>query len=298
MNNILIVGAGAVGAFYGSRLALVPNTKVSVVCRSNYRAVVDQGFTISSPTFDTYTFRPYRTFASPDEAASSGLAWDYVVVSTKALPDVTDDSGILTNLVRKNHSAIVLIQNGLGVEDPYVQRFPSTPILSAVTAVSAAQTEPGIIKHNRWTRISIGPYLKTGNAPRDEQAEEFSIHKNNTFVKLLKDGGVEDANAHSHSSLQMIRWHKIAMNASMNPSAVLSGGTTSHIMSGDPELYLHLKGVMDEVLSTAPKVLKTPLPKDLATSEGILRSWQKNTSGSKPSMLLDVGGLNSMLLLY
>lgn len=44
---------------------------------------------------------------------------------------------------------------------------------------------------------------------------------------------------------------------------------------------------MEEVLSAAPKVLGTPLPKELATPEAILRSTKRNTSGSKPSMLLD-----------
>jgi 2-dehydropantoate 2-reductase len=145
-----------------------------------------------------------------------------------------------------------------------------------------------VIAHNRWTRISIGPYLpgstsSTGTNP----AETTAIERNRMFIKLLKDGGIEDAEEYSHAKLQMVRWHKIAINASMNPSAVLSGGLTNNAMVIDPELYLHLKAVMEEVLSTAPKVLGTPLPKEFATPEAILRSTQKNTSGSKPSMLLD-----------
>lgn len=286
MTNILILGAGAIGAFYGSRLAQVPDVQVSVVCRSNYNAVSRAGFSISSPTFGSYTFVPYRVFANPKEAADSEIPWDYIVVSTKALPDVSDDSDILTGLV-KNHTNIVLVQNGLGVEDPYAKRFPSTIILSAVTIASAAQTEPGVIKHNRWTRISIGPYLPgLGNAAAAEEGHK-ATKQNQNLVRLLKEGGIKDAEQYSHSKLQIVRWHKIAINASMNPSAVLSGGTTNNAMAADPELYIHLKGVMDEVLSTAEKVLKTPLPKDLATSEAILKSTLRNTSGSKPSMLLD-----------
>jgi ketopantoate reductase len=53
---------------------------------------------------------------------------------------------------------------------------------------------------------------------------------------------------------------------------------------------------MDEVLTTAPKVLGTSLPKELATSEAILKSTQRNTSGSKPSMLLDWEGGKRMEL--
>ena len=285
--NILIVGAGAVGAFYASRLALVSSTLVSVVCRSNYKAVLANGFSVSSPKYGSYTFTPHRTFADPKKAASSKIKWDYIVVSTKALPDVSDDSEILEGLVG-SATAIVLIQNGLGVEEPYLKRFPAATILSAVTIVSAAQTEPGIIKHNRWTRISVGPYLpgSTSSTGKNEK-ENKAIESNGRFVKLLQAGKIKDAEEYSHSKLQMVRWHKIAINASMNPSAVLSNGTTNNAMAMDPELYIHLKGVMDEVLSTAPKVLGTPLPKEFATSEALLKSTQKNTSGSKPSMLLD-----------
>jgi len=201
---------------------------------------------------------------------------------------VSDDSQILLGLVKEGHTAIVLVQNGLGVEDPYVKRFPNATVLSAVTIVSAAQTSPGVIVHNRWTRISIGPYLpRSTPTTLSSSAETVAIEKNRIFVKLLQEGGIADAEEYSHSKLQMVRWHKIAINASMNPSAVLSGGSTNNAMSTDPELYLHLKGVMEEVLATAPKVLDTPLPKELATPEAILRSTKRNTSGSKPSMLLD-----------
>jgi 2-dehydropantoate 2-reductase len=286
--RVLIVGAGAVGAFYASRLAQVPDVQVSVICRSNYKAVAASGFSVSSPKYGDYTFTPSRTFANPKEAVAANITWDYIVVSTKALPDVSDDSEILSGLVKKRHTAIVLIQNGLGVEDPYSKRFPHATILSAVTIVSAAQTSPGAIKHNRWTRISIGPYLPgTTDSIGSNEAQKTAINLNKMFVMLLQKGGIKDAEEYSHAKLQMVRWHKIAINASMNPSAVLSNGTTNNAMSTDPELYIHLKGVMDEVLSTAPKVLGTPLPKEFATPEAILKSTTKNTSGSKPSMLLD-----------
>lgn len=286
--KILIVGAGAIGAFYASRLATVSDTEVSVICRSNYSAVVSRGFSITSPKYGSSTFVPRHTFANPQEAVQADQVWDYILVSTKALPDVSDDSIILEGLVKEGHTAIVLVQNGLGVEDPYIRRFPNAIILSGVTIASAAQNKPGEITHNRWTRISIGPYLPgTTDSTSHDAAGKKAIQLNKSFIKLLKDGGIADAEEYSHAKLQMVRWHKIAINASMNPSSVLSGGTTNHAMSTDPELYLHLKGVMDEVLSTAPKVLGTPLPKEFATPEQILRSTQRNTSGSKPSMLLD-----------
>ncbi|PSN71431.1 2-dehydropantoate 2-reductase [Corynespora cassiicola Philippines] len=285
--QILIVGAGAIGAFYASRLALAPDTQVSVICRSNYSAVSQHGFRIRSPQYGSYTFVPTHVFSSPEQARSSGIAWDYLVVATKALPDVSDDSRMLEGLVAEG-TAVVLVQNGLGVEDPYAQRFPGAVVLSAVTIASCAQPEHGVVVHNRWTRINSGaylPHLDTGAAAKAGDARAVQV--NGAFVALLKEGGVKDAEAYEHAKLQLVRWHKIAINASMNPSSVLAGCVSNNSMALDSELQLHLKGVMQEVLDTAPKVLGKPFPPEFASADQILRSTQKNTSGSKPSMALD-----------
>jgi 2-dehydropantoate 2-reductase len=265
--DVLIFGAGAIGAFYGSRIAQSPNTRVSVVCRSNYNAVAANGFRIESHNFGTYTWTPHQVFPNP--AAAKGN-WNYVVVSTKALPDVSDDSALLEGLIQPGTS-IVLIQNGLGVEEPYYTRFPEAHILSAVTIASCAQPEHGFIKHSRWTRINVGPY-KTS-----KDAEEF--------VKLLD--GIKDASAYTEEKMQLLRWHKIAINAAMNPSSVLSGGTDNRSMSADPDMAEHLLGMMGEVMDTARKVVGKDFPKDFATKEQILKSTLRNPSGSVPSMQQD-----------
>lgn len=288
--RILLVGAGAIGAFYGSRLATVADTAVSALCRSNYKAVKANGFRVTSPKYSETVFRPEYTFANPTEAREAGLSWDYLLVATKALPDVSDDSALLEGLVGPQTS-IVLVQNGLGVEAPYQKRFPASTILSAVTIASAAQPSHGIIQHNRWTRISIGPYLphldSNSNDTTHQSTDDLALSRNAKLIDLLTQAGISDAESYDHAGLQFVRWHKIAINAAMNPSSVLSGGSTNQEMSLDPELARHLLGVMNEVLETAPRVLGQPLPKKLATAEAILRSTQKNASGSKPSMQLD-----------
>lgn len=274
---MLIFGAGAIGAFYASRLALNDNTNVSVICRSNYKTVKSNGFTITSPQFGDYRWAPTRTFANAAEAQKTAVKWDFVIVTTKALPDVSDDSELLEGLIEKG-TAIVLIQNGLGVEEPYQRRYPDAIILSAVTIASAAQPEHGHVKHNKWTRINSGAY------PSDTSE---ATQRNTKFVELLKAAGIKDASAYSAEKMQLLRWHKLAINAAMNPSSVLSGGVSNATMAQDPALYEHLKGVMDEIFEVGPKVAGSPFPQDFATAEQILRSTKRNTSGSKPSMQLD-----------
>ncbi|KAH9880467.1 hypothetical protein IAQ61_000758 [Plenodomus lingam] len=303
--TILIVGAGAIGAFYASRLALAPNVSVSVICRSNYTAVSSSGFSLTSPQYGDYNFVPAHTFRDTEEARASGIAWDYIVVSTKALPDVSDDSAILTGLVG-GETAIVLIQNGLGVEEPYRTRFPQAPICSAVTIASCAQPQPGVIVHNRWTRINSGPYLphldtlpstnSTTTSPTTTNGtplptDPTAIHKNETFIRLLVTGGIKDATPYPHSKLQLLRWHKLAINASFNPSSVLTLCPPNHTLASDPESRLHLLATMHEILATAPKILGEPMPEDFASPEQIIASTLRNTSGSRPSMALDwLGG--------
>ena len=294
--RILLVGAGSIGAFFSSRLATVSDVLVSALCRSNYKAVKANGLQITSPYYGDYIFKPEHTFAHPAEVRLTkrelGLDWDYLLVATKALPDVSDDSALLEGLVGEETS-ILLVQNGISIEEPYRKRFPNATILSAVTNASAAQPKPGVIKHNRWTKISIGPYLPRQDSGGDGGAHEgdrVAKERNAKFVQLLKDAGISDAEAFDHAGLQFVRWHKIAINAAMNPSSVLSGGCGNQALSTDPELSLHTRAVMDEVLSTAPKILNKPFPMKqlkLASTEQVLESVSKNTSGSRPSMWQD-----------
>lgn len=292
--QILIFGAGAVGAFYGALLARSapssssssssrpssPPPEVSVICRSNYAHVASNGFALSSPTFGRWHWRPTHVYPSPDAAARARKTWDYVVVATKALPDIGDDSAALSGLVAAG-TTLVLVQNGLGVERSYAARFPATPLLSAVTVVSAAQPSHGRIKHNRWTRISVGPY--GGNT-------DVAARRAVEFCELLRDGGVRDAEAYSAEKLQLLRWHKVAINAAMNPSSVLSGGAGNAGMANDEELARHLKGVMEEVLSAAETVCGAQMPREFASPEAILASTRRNDSGSRPSMWADWSG--------
>lgn len=215
-----------------------------------------------------------------------------------------DDSLSIESVVRRGlspgtGSTIALIQNGVGIEAPHRLRFPNNPIVSCVTVISAEQVSHGVVVQNRWTRISLGPY--SDGVGNDEKASSSS----STAMVLAKastqgmhalqswwsKGGIKDAEAHTEKELQLIRWHKLTINASMNPSAVLSGGTGNADMVLQPELRTHIRGVMDEIFFLAPRVLQVPEGKfperlGLASAEKIIKSTERN-KGAKPSMLLD-----------
>jgi 2-dehydropantoate 2-reductase len=216
--------------------------------------------------------------------------WDYVVVTTKALPDVVDDSVTIEPVVRDRKTCVVLIQNGFGVEAPHRARFPYNPIISGVTVISAELINPGTVRQNRWTRLSIGPYSDGGTGTRTAQMEDlqrYGARCVDELVYILTEyGGLRDAEAYDEIGLQTVRWHKLCINSAMNPSSILSGGIGNADMVLDPDLRHHLKSCMEEIFSAAPAVLGRPLPEKLARPEEILVSTERN-KGSKPSMLLD-----------
>ncbi|KAK3349292.1 ketopantoate reductase PanE/ApbA-domain-containing protein [Lasiosphaeria hispida] len=326
--HIVFVGAGAVGCFYASRLHYpTHNIHTSLIARSNYKALAADGVKLQTHTFGNYTFIPDAVFPSVAAATAAPISpngstrdWDFVIVTTKALPDQSDDTALIAPLVGPR-TCIVLIQNGVGVEAPYRARFPTNPTVSAVTVISAEQTSPGTVRQNRWTRIHLGPYsdsasfsasspvlVDNGGGEATTTAVGATVANPTPAISPaaaadlqargaaraaeLADwwtrlGGIRDVALSDEVGLQMVRWHKLCINAAFNPSAVLSGGRGNADMARDPELRVHLLGVMREIWGAAPGVLGRAFDeKEMATPEGILRSSERNV-GSKPSMLLD-----------
>ncbi|KAI0204499.1 2-dehydropantoate 2-reductase [Astrocystis sublimbata] len=307
--HVLFVGAGAVGCFYASRLHYPAHgVLTSLTARSNYKVIASSGVALQTRSFGDYTFLPHAVFpsvaaASPaQDGVSDGPSseqrppvdgWDYVIVTTKALPDRSDDAAMIAPLVSPR-TCIVLIQNGVGVEAPYRARFPQSPIVSAVTIVSAEQIEQGVIRQNRWTRISLGPYTygldDDGNEASSGRRDGLNARGHEGMQRLARWwselGGVRDVETHTELELQTIRWHKLCINAAFNSTAVLSGGRGNADQLTDPELRAHVAAVMAEIWDAAPKVLGAPFPDTLATPERIIRSNERN-AGARPSMLLD-----------
>lgn len=261
--------------------------RVSLVARSNYKAIEKSGVALQTRSFGDYTFHPEAAFPSVEAAGQASHGWDYIFVTTKALPDVSDDSAMIAPLVGPR-SCIVLIQNGVGVEEPFRKRFPDVPIVSAVTIVSAEQTSPGVIRQNRWTRVSIGPYTDgLGTTPAVAELSARGTQCTRDLTAWWRDaGGIKDVDPHDEIGLQTVRWHKLCINAAMNPSAVLSGGRGNADMVTDPELRRHLAGVMHEIWDSVPRILGRGFPDYMARPDKIIQSTERN-KGARPSMLLD-----------
>lgn len=262
--SILIVGAGAMGAFYGARLAQA-GARVAVVCRSDYAVVREQGFRITSGGA-TSTWRPAAVYRQVAEAAAAGGAPDYVVVTTKALP--TQDTAALISPAVGPRTVIALLQNGIDIEPPVAAAYPQHELLSVLAFVCLTRTAPGEIQHLAYGRLLLGTY-PTGETAAGQQ-----------LTALWRAAGLEVALV---PDVVTARWHKLAWNAAFNPLSVVGGEADTQRLLAAPASRALVRQVMVEVCAVAAAT-GHPLP---ATTLDDLIALTERTPPYQTSMLAD-----------
>jgi 2-dehydropantoate 2-reductase len=259
--RILVVGTGAIGGFYGGKLAQAGG-RVTTLCRSDYELVKSKGITVTS-TLGDFHFTPEKVIRDLGEY---GPPPDYILVGLKVLPEI-DTAAIIKEVVGAE-TAIVLLQNGVEIEEPVARAFPDNEIISGLAFICATRTSPGHIDHTDFGRVVIGRYPDSKSVKVEELARLFS-------EAGLKCEVTEDA--------VTARWRKLVWNAPFNPISVLAGGADTKTMVENHESVELARKVMEEVCKIAEAV-GHPLP------PGVVRENIEGTrrmSPYKSSMLVD-----------
>ncbi|KAF8513575.1 ketopantoate reductase PanE/ApbA C terminal-domain-containing protein [Hysterangium stoloniferum] len=179
--DVLVVGFGAVGALYSYILTLSGKVNVTCVARSNYQATLDEGIHIQSKRYGNIPgWRPHRIVKSVLDA--SDRPYSYVVVTTKALPQITPASSLLGPLLNPQAATLpvfVMLQNGLNVEkDIYSavkQLGKGEPrVISTALWVGTNILPRNIVDHSHNERMSIGIY-RPEYSPRVQNSVEEAI---------------------------------------------------------------------------------------------------------------------------
>lgn len=258
---ILVIGTGAIGGYYGAKLAQA-GARVSVVARSDFDWIQAEGIRVQSDEGETRLV-PEKVLRT---AREFGEIPDIVVVATKVTPGA-DTPGLVHGAVGPQTS-ILLIQNGIGIEEPVLRAFPDTEILSGLAFIAANRIGPGRILHLDYGRLTLGRY-PSGPSPRAE-----------VIRSLLESVGVPCLVT---EDVVTARWQKLVWNAPFNPMSVLAGGVDTQTILGSEESTRLARAVMEEVCRLAAAA-DHPLPPDVI---------EQNIQGTrvmkpyKTSMLLD-----------
>ncbi|KAJ2000111.1 hypothetical protein GGI04_004284 [Coemansia thaxteri] len=280
--RVLLFGAGALGSVFAWRLQASGRAEVTVVCRSNYEAVKQDGFRISSTMFGDHVYRPSRVARTVAEAVQDGTVFDFVIVSTKALPNIHDNSDMIAAAVGPQ-TAVLLIQNGIGIEDPFHVRLPRTPIVSVVAYIDTSQPANGVIEHGDNAMLFMGLHHAGGSPAADDSSAKERLLM---LSQMWNDGGVQCSVV---DNIQAFRWLKLVWNASFNTVAVASGGNDVAEVLRDPGCTRLVRRIMEEVYRVGEAATGAPLPeRGGVDGPDALIAWTARYPGVvAPSMLMD-----------
>lgn len=261
--KILLIGPGALGLFFISRIA--DKAEISVVARSDYEtAKARGGYQILSRQHGDLFFQPQilKAGEKPD------FEPDYLFVCLKAI-DELDQPALCAHAVGRN-TTIVIIQNGLGNEEPFRQAFPENEIISTAAYLGASRPEAGTVFHEDGGRLFFGEYPATCEPTAKLQWLEDAFNASNIPTKSVENVQVE-------------RWRKLLWNASFNPVSVLGGNADSAQMLATENAEELIRRIMLELCAIAESE-GIHLP-DQAVTDMI--EYTRAFIAYKPSMLQD-----------
>lgn len=256
-----VIGTGAIGGYYGGKLANA-GQEVHFLFHSDYDYVKENGLKVDSTNGDFHLrqVNPYKNTSNMPKC-------DVVLVGLKSTNNHLLKE-LLPPLLHKK-TLIILIQNGLGLEEDLQKDFPDLWIAGGLAFICSAKTGNGHITHYDEGRLNLGSY---------------SCPDNNLIEQVCNDlinAGVE---AKTQNLLQA-RWMKLVWNIPYNGMTVVMNTNTDELMNNeDIENLLH--EMMLEVIRGGNHMGKGKFVIPESYADDILEMTRKMVPYS-PSMKLD-----------
>lgn len=233
LRSYTVVGAGAVGLLYGTRLA-VAGHPVRWLVRSGADTMAAAGIEVTSEG-RTLRIDPAEVVVATEPGALP--ASDVVVVATKTtandrLAELLDGAGV-------PGATVAVFQNGLGAEQVVRDRVPEAgAVLGGLCFVCAHRRGPGRAEHLDYGAVTLAPLEPAHLAAADAVAAD------------LARAGVETAVL---ADLGVARWRKLVWNIPFNGLCTLLDASTDALLA-DPGARSLVAALMDEVIAGARAV--------------------------------------------
>ncbi len=255
-----IIGSGAVGTYYGAKLAHA-GTDVHLLVRGDLSEIRQHGIFVRGEN-ENFQVPKINSYNSTKEI---GLC-DLVMIAVKS----TSNSELIDLVPPLLHKQTMLLtlQNGLGNEEFLAERFGAEHVLGGLCFIAVRRHSKTEVERYDNGLIVLGEFGRPA-APRTHQiAAEFS----RAGIKY----SVTD-------TLALERWRKLIWNIPFNGLSIVAGGIDTAAIVRDENLRQLTLDLMNEVIVAANKC-GHQLPSD-AWREHMRRT--DSMSGYKPSTLSD-----------
>jgi 2-dehydropantoate 2-reductase len=230
--KIAIVGSGAVGGYYGARLAQHGH-QVHFLLRSDFQAVQQHGWTIQSCDGD-FILPANKVNAYEDPAKMPKV--DLVIVTLKSTANHQFAS--LIGPLLNEDTVILTLQNGLGNEESLAELFGVTRVLGGLAFTCINRTGPGQISHTDHGLIRLGEF-DGGPSPRANSIAEL-FNASGIHCQVLDD-------------LRYGRWDKLVWNVPFNGLGAAMDLTTDKLLANPAGRSL-VRQIMEEIVLTAAAI--------------------------------------------
>ena len=146
--KIAIMGAGAVGCYYGGMLARAGHDVTLIGRPQHVEAIMQNGLLLETQTFTEYV--PLKASTAPDAVQSAQL----VLCCIKSTD--TESAAAAMAPFLEPDAIILSLQNGVD-NAQRLQAVTQHPVHPAVVYVATGMAGPGHVKHNGRGELVIGP---------------------------------------------------------------------------------------------------------------------------------------------
>jgi 2-dehydropantoate 2-reductase len=227
--KIAVVGAGAIGGYYGTCLALAGHD-VRFLLRSDLEVVRRNGIRITTP-HESFSVA-VNAFASTAEIGPC----DLVVIALK-----TTANGRFADLLPpldNGTTNFLTLQNGMGNAEALATIFGKERVTAGLCFVCINRIASGIIENYQLGQI------------RFAEAVGAATERTRALAKLF---AVSGSDCKTVDSLDKALWLKLCWNIPFNGIAVAAGGITTDQIAASPPLCAFALALMRELQEAAAK---------------------------------------------
>lgn len=223
-----IIGAGALGGYYGSRLEQA-GCDVHYLMRGDYDFVAGHGLRVESMHGHVALPKPkiYRD-------ASALPKCDVVVVAMKSTSNAALPA--LLPAAMKDDGVALVLQNGLGVDEQTAAVVGAQRVVGGLCFLCANRIGPGHVRQTRFDHVKLGEFSSRGVSER--------------VSAIAADFERGDVKAQAVEDLGLARWQKLVWNVPYNGLAAALEVDTSVLMA-HAETAALVEALMREVAAGA-----------------------------------------------
>lgn len=205
--KVLVVGGGALGCLFASRLSLNPQVQVTLLTHWKEQA---EAISRDGLALDGVTRRNIAVCSSVPDSAKR--AADVVLILTKSYG--TQEAAAAAKEAVKDSGVVVAIQNGIGHQDILRKELECCPATLAfgITSFAATVPSPGQVTQTGWGTTTLYPSC----TPSEGDADRL-----NAIASLLNQAEMRARVELDQGEASRAVWRKLAVNAVVNPLAAL-----------------------------------------------------------------------------